>query len=257
MVIWNQPVTIARYQLCSARSGQKNLKRDLFSLHVIFEDNHLLVLNKPAGIATMGGLSGEVSLWQQAKDYIKCKYDKPGEVYLGIVSRLDRSVSGLIVFARTSKAAARMNEQFHDRQVRKVYWALVPDRESLPSSGELEHWLSKSESQQKMLVVDANEPGAQQARLRYRTLERRSGRSGGRHLEIELLTGRKHQIRVQLSAAGVPIWGDRKYGSRHSYPEGIALHSQSLSLRHPTLKTLFSWECAPPKSWQIAWNQIA
>lgn len=242
-------------------------------VQVVFEDNHLLVLNKPAGIPTMGGLDDELTLWQQAKDYIKRKYDKPGEVYLGIVSRLDRQVSGLIVFARTSKAAARLNQQFLQRQVRKIYWALVPDLTTVPDQGELEHWLSKSEAQQRMLVVAGPSPSAQLARLRYRTLNRThwtknlggrpvvaSQRIAGlklRRLEIELLSGRKHQIRVQLAAAGMPILGDSKYGSTWPFSGGIALHSQSLTLQHPTLKTQFSWECAPPKSWQTAEDEIA
>lgn len=223
-------------------------------MHVLFEDNHLLVVNKLAGMPTMGGLPGELSLWQQCKDYIKRKYDKPGEVYLGIVSRLDRSVSGLIVFARTSKSAARLNQQFQDRSVRKIYWALVPDIAAIPEQGELTHWLFKSEVEQRMRVGGPQDPDAQQARLVYRTL-RRGG--GWRQLEVELLTGRKHQIRVQLAAMGMPIWGDQKYGSRHRFPAGIGLHSQSLTLQHPTLKTVISWECAPPKSWQLAWDQIA
>ncbi len=223
-------------------------------MHVLFEDNHLLVVNKLAGIPTMGGLPGEQSLWQQCKDYIKQKYGKPGEAYLGIVSRLDRSVSGLIVFARTSKAAARLNQQFQNRSVRKVYWALVPDLDAIPVQGELSHWLYKSEAQHRMLVGGPDDPDVQQARLTFRTLRRRCG---WRQLEIELLTGRKHQIRVQLAAMGMPIWGDRKYGSPHRFPAGIGLHSQSLTLQHPTLKTNFSWECAPPKSWQVAWDQIA
>lgn len=225
-------------------------------LNVIFEDNHLLVVDKPPLLATMGVREGEDSLLQRARDYIKHKYDKPGKVYLGVVSRIDSFVTGVVVFARTSKAASRLSEQFRNGSVRKVYWALVPDELPCPE-GQLEDRLVKNESQHRMAALRKNAPpvpGEKTARLRYRTIGRRGSL---RLLEVELETGRKHQIRVQLENAGCPIVGDRKYGSQLPFKQGIALHSRRLVIEHPTRKVVQSFESEPPDWWNLGLYRLS
>jgi 23S rRNA pseudouridine1911/1915/1917 synthase len=219
-------------------------------LHVLYEDNHLLVVNKPAGIATMGTAAGTTSMATLAKLYLKQQYKKPGNVYLGVVSRLDSLVSGVLVFARTSKAAARLSEQFRERETKKLYWAIVAGVPQ-PNQGELVHWMSKDESQQRMVVRSKKVADAQEARLKYQTLREFVD---GTLVEVELLTGRKHQIRVQLSAAGHPILGDRKYGSDATFPAGIALHARILTIEHPTLKKPMTFNAGLPKAW-AKWNR--
>ncbi|MFK7766550.1 MAG: RluA family pseudouridine synthase [Mariniblastus sp.] len=219
-------------------------------LKVLFEDNHLLVVDKPALLPTMGVRDGDDSLLNQAKDYIKQKYDKPGKVYLGVVSRLDSFVTGVIVFARTSKSASRLTDQFRRRTVEKKYWAIVPSQLS-PSSGRLEDRLLKSESQHRMVVVPRNaaeQQGEKLAKLRYAMIAQHRQL---KLLEIELETGRKHQIRVQLENAGASIVGDQKYGSDLPFKKGIALHARRLVIEHPTQKILQSFESEPPYYWDI------
>lgn len=221
-------------------------------LHVIYEDNHLLVVNKPAMLPTMGVAAGAPSLFDLAKDYIRRKYDKPGNVYLGIVSRLDAPVTGLVLIARTSKAAARLTAQFKERRVEKTYWAVVSGTVS-PTQGELVDYLRKDERHRRVGVVDAHAAGAQEARLAYRALRGenapRPRMAGLSVLEVNLLTGRKHQIRVQLAHAGHSIVGDRKYGSRRPFPSGIALHARRLVIEHPVRKIPIDFEVGPPDSW--------
>jgi 23S rRNA pseudouridine1911/1915/1917 synthase len=215
-------------------------------LQILFEDNHLLVVNKPAGIPTMGTAAGTTSMVTLAKEYLKRQYKKPGNVYLGVVSRLDSLVSGVLVFARTSKAAARLSEQFRERATNKVYWAIVADSPE-PKSGELVHWMSKDESQQKMVVRSKKSADTLEARLKYRMLQTFPQ---GTLLEVQLETGRKHQIRVQLAAAGYPILGDMKYGSQEPFPAGIALHARVLVIEHPTLKKPMTLSADLPKAWE-------
>jgi 23S rRNA pseudouridine1911/1915/1917 synthase len=215
-------------------------------LEVLYEDNHLLALNKPAMLPTMGVAADAPSLLTEAKEYIRRKYSKPGEVYLGIVSRLDAPVTGVVLIARTSKAAARLTEMFKRRDVEKTYWALVEGRVE-PASGSLVHYLRKDERHRKVLVATANVADAQRAELNYRTLEFVKGIT---RLEIELLTGRKHQIRVQLADAFSPVVGDRKYGSRRPFPRGIALHSRRLAFEHPVKKSRVEIEAPLPAAWE-------
>jgi len=214
---------------------------------VLYEDNHLLVINKPAGLPTQGVAEGTPSALTRAKAYLKQKYNKPGNVYLGVVSRLDAAVSGVLVLARTSKAAARLSEQFRDGSVGKVYQALV-ERPPDPPAGELSHWLLKNEKLRRIEAVASRTKGAQHARLSYRTLKQRPGHT---LVEIELHTGRKHQIRAQLAAIGCPILGDRKYGSRRPFPgAAIALCAVRLTLTHPTTKEQLTIESPPPGEWK-------
>jgi 23S rRNA pseudouridine1911/1915/1917 synthase len=214
-------------------------------LDVLYEDNHLLVVNKPAGLATMGVADDEPSLVQQARQYLKQRYHKPGNVYLGVVSRLDAWVSGVIVLARTSKAAGRLAEQFRGRRVRKLYWALV-ERPIEPPGGQWEDWLAKDDVAGRMVV--ARSPGAKLAKLQYRVLH---STPQATLVEIELETGRKHQIRVQLASRGYSILGDRKYGSGRDFDQrAIALHARRLELEHPVRREPLAWTAPVPESWR-------
>jgi len=197
-------------------------------------------------LPTMGVAADRPSLLTVAKAYLKKKYDKPGNVYLGIISRLDAPVTGVVVMARTSKAAARLSEQFRTRTVEKVYWAIVAGSMS-PAQGTCVDWLRKDERHRRVFVVSAGTSGAQQARLSYKTLRQLPQ---GRLLEIQLETGRKHQIRVQLAEQGCPILGDRKYGSHKLFPAGIGLHSRSIQFEHPVLKQPICLTAPLPQSWQ-------
>ena len=217
-------------------------------LDVLYEDNHLLVLNKPAEVPTMGVGPEKLSVLDLAKEYIREKYNKPGNVYLGIVSRLDAPVTGALLIARTSKAAARLSKQFKDRTVEKTYLAIV---EGCPDQKEatLEHWLRKDDRHRRVHVTMKDVETAQQARLRF-VVERQLANDCAL-LQVALETGRKHQIRVQLSATGHPIVGDRKYKSSClNFSPGIALHSHRLVFEHPTKREPLSIEVPPPKSWE-------
>ena len=220
-------------------------------IEVLFEDNHLLVVNKPALLPTMGVKAGDDSLYRRAAEYLKIKYNKPGNVYVGIVSRLDAHTTGAIVLARTSKAASRLSDQLRRGTIEKRYLALIPAGLS-PANATLTDRLVKNESLHRMQVVPENAapvPNEKAAVLSYQTIA-----VNGQHqvLDVDLQTGRKHQIRVQLENSGFPIWGDRKYGSRHRFPAGIALHCRSLSFLHPTKKVVQSVNIAPPAYWPTA-----
>ena len=201
-------------------------------LSVIYEDNHILVVNKAAGLLVQGDQTGDESLVDIAKRYIKDKYQKPGNVFLGLVHRLDRPTTGVIVLARTSKALTRLNQQFKDRLTKKVYRAVVSG--SPEPKARLEHFLKKNSSQNKSFHYPKNTLNTKHAILRYRYIEQLRSYHV---LEIELETGRHHQIRVQLAAVGLHIKGDLKYGAKRPNQNGsIHLHAQSLALVHPTTK---------------------
>jgi 23S rRNA pseudouridine1911/1915/1917 synthase len=215
-------------------------------LKILYEDNHLLVLDKPAGLPTMGTPGDRATLLSLAKDFVKQRYQKPGNVYLGIMSRLDAPVTGVVLLARTSKAAARLTEQFRSHSVEKTYWALV---EGMIDSDEetLIDWLGHDDRHRRMHIVGPTMPGAKEARLSYRRLGIVKEDSW---LEVRLDTGRKHQIRLQLSHHGHPVVGDRKYGSRSPFPEGIALHARRLVVKHPTTGKFLELEAPLPASWR-------
>ncbi|KAA0990656.1 RluA family pseudouridine synthase [Dyadobacter aurulentus] len=203
------------------------------SLHVVYEDNHLLIINKEPGVLVQGDATGDKCLLDMGKEYIKDTYQKPGAVFLGTVHRLDRPVSGLVVFARTSKALERMNEIFRKRDVQKTYWAIVKNRPA-EKKGKLVHWLSKDESRNVTTAYDYEAPNTQRAELSYRWL----GEVNKFHLlEVMPVTGRPHQIRVQLASMNCPIRGDLKYGYPKANPDGnINLHARRLYFEHPVKK---------------------
>ena len=214
-------------------------------MEVIYEDNHIIIVYKESGEIVQGDKTGDRPLSDIVKDYIKEKYQKPGEVFFGVVHRLDRPVSGLVVFARTSKALARLNKMFAEGQMHKTYWALVERRnekeenscvplvasEQRSSASLLTHWLVRNEKQNKSYAYDHEVPRSKKAMLKYRVLKH------GEHydlLEVQLLTGRHHQIRCQLAAIGCPIKGDLKYGARRSNPDGgISLQAHRIEFEHP------------------------
>lgn len=214
-------------------------------LTIIYEDNHLLAVSKPAGPPTQGAAEGVVSVLDMAKDYLRQRYDKPGNVYLGVVSRLDAPVTGLLLFARTSKAAGRLSEAFRTRKVEKRYLVTVAGDAPDPQ-GRVVHHLMKDDRNHRMFATHAEAPAAQRAELSYEVLHRAGDRS---LLAVNLHTGRKHQIRVQLSKLGYPILGDEKYGSTDLYRPGIALHSWRLLIEHPVRKVPLSLACEPAPGW--------
>ncbi len=203
--------------------------------HILYEDNHVIVVNKQASEIVQGDKTGDETLPDVIKHYLKEKYQKPGNVFCGVVHRLDRPTSGAVVFARTSKALERLNGQFREKETNKVYWAIV---ESKPpkNSDTLVHFLRKNEQQNKSYASLTEQTGTKKAVLHYRLVA-----SSDRYhlLEIELETGRHHQIRVQLSSIGCIIKGDVKYGAKRSNPDAsICLHARTLSFHHPTTKEL-------------------
>jgi 23S rRNA pseudouridine1911/1915/1917 synthase len=212
---------------------------------ILYEDNHCLAVAKPAGVLSTHYAGKEETIDRAVKKYLKKKYKKPGNVFLGIVHRLDRVVSGVLLFARTSKAAARLAEQFRMGTVEKIYWAVVEGGTN-KSSGELRDWLKKNESTGRVMVVSAETDGAREALLQYETLACADDLSW---LEIRPRTGRTHQLRVQLAHQGHPIFGDRKYGSSESF-ENIALHARSLTFIHPVRSETISLTAPLPLSWQ-------
>lgn len=214
-------------------------------IDILYEDNHLLAVNKPAGLLVQGDRSGDETLLDRARAYLKARHGKPGRVYLGLVHRLDRPVSGVVLLARTSKAAARLSDQFRGRSVEKVYLAVV---EGLPppAAGELTaHLASRADEQGRTRLQQSPFAGSREARLAYRVLDR-----GPRTalLEVRPLTGRRHQIRAQLAARGHPIVGDVKYGARPSRG-GPALHAWRLTVAHPVGGRPLVIEAPPPPGW--------
>jgi 23S rRNA pseudouridine1911/1915/1917 synthase len=204
------------------------------NFRVVYEDNHIIIVNKRTGLLVQGDSTGDVTLTDLVKDYIKEKYDKPGDVFLHPVHRLDRPVSGLVVFGRTSKGLERMNELFRKRDIQKTYWAVVRKKPK-EAEGKLTHYLLKDESRNTTAAYDTPVEGAQKAELSYKIL----GKLNLHYLlEVTPTTGRPHQIRVQLAAIGCPIRGDLKYGYERPNPDaGINLHARRLYFIHPIKKT--------------------
>lgn len=202
-------------------------------MKVVYEDNHIIIVDKCSGEIVQGDKTGDKPLSDTVKEYIKQKYNKPGNVFLGVVHRLDRPVSGLVVFAKTSKALSRLNDMFRTGDVHKTYWAIVKRRD-IATEGTLTDWLTRNERQNKSYAHVREVPGAKKAVLKYKV---RAVADNYMLIEVTLLTGRHHQIRCQLSHMGCPIKGDLKYGAPRSNPDGsISLLSRRVEFVHPVSK---------------------
>ncbi|MBE6287207.1 MAG: RNA pseudouridine synthase [Mediterranea massiliensis] len=215
---------------------------------VVYEDNHIIIVNKTASEIVQGDKTGDTPLSETVKQYLKEKYQKPGNVFVGVTHRLDRPVSGLVLFAKTSKALARLNDMFKNGEVRKTYWAVVknkPPREE----DTLVHWLVRNEKQNKSYAYPAEKPQSKKAVLDYRLI---AASDNYYLLEVNLQTGRHHQIRCQLAKMGCPIKGDLKYGFPRSNSDGsISLHARSLSFTHPVSKETIEVEAPLPSSFNM------
>jgi 23S rRNA pseudouridine1911/1915/1917 synthase len=215
-------------------------------LEILHEDNHCLAVVKPAGVLSTHYQGGEETLDRLVKRYLKHKYGKPGNVFLGIVHRLDRPVSGVLLYARTSKAAARLAQQFREGTVEKIYWAVV-EGEVQRSAGSLDDWLRKDFDAGRVEVVEPNTPGARQALLHYQL---RATHESLSWLEIRPQPGRRHQLRVQLASHGHPIYGDARYGSVHTFGKAIALHARALTFLHPIRYEPITLTADLPRTWR-------
>lgn len=211
-------------------------------LDVLYEDNHLIAINKQSGDLVQGDETGDEPLSERVKRYIQQKYEKPGAAFLGVVHRLDRPVSGVVVFARTSKALERMNALFQKRETQKKYWAIINNK---PKQDEatLIHWLRKNEQTNKVTLFDKETAGALRCELSYRVIQERNGLF---LLEVLPITGRSHQIRAQLASMGSPIVGDLKYSSKEALGKAICLHARQIEFIHPVKKETTIITARPP-----------
>lgn len=216
------------------------------ALDILFEDNHCIAIAKPAGVPSTHFQGTEETIDRAVKEYLKEKYQKPGNVFLGIVHRLDKLTSGVLLFARTSKGAARLSEQFRQGTIEKVYWAVVEGEVNL-QAGSLEDWLRKDREEGRVEVVEPQERGARQALLHY---QRRAMYGGLTWLEIRPQTGRTHQLRTQLAHHGHPIYGDAKYGSAYTFGNAIALHARALTFLHPIRYEPITVTADVPRKWR-------
>jgi len=224
---------------------------DKNNLQILHEDNHIIVVNKRVGDLVQGDKTGDKPLSEVVKEYIKEKYNKPGEVFLGVVHRLDRPTTGIVVFARTSKALSRMNELFSNRETQKTYWAIVKNKPQNPED-KLIHYLKRNEKNNTSKAHSKEVPDSKLASLDYKIIKELDNYFA---LEINLQTGRHHQIRAQLSAIGCPIKGDLKYGFDRSNPDGgIHLHARKLVFIHPVSKE--NIEIVAPVPYDVIWNAI-
>ncbi len=220
-------------------------------MQILYEDNHLIIVNKACSEIVQGDKTGDESLIDKLKAYIKEKYNKPGDVFLGLVHRLDRPTSGIVIFARTSKALSRMNQIFKDKNIKKIYWAVV-DKPPPQESGYLEHYLLKNQKQNKSYAYERQKANTKKASLSY-SLKGRTNRYY--LLEVELHTGRHHQIRTQLAKIGLHIKGDLKYGAPRSNPDGgIHLHARMVEFVHPVKKELLKIVAEPPED--VLWDEF-
>lgn len=218
-------------------------------LHILYEDNHLIAVNKRCGEIVQADLTGDTPLEQKVKDYIKRKYNKPGEVFLGVVHRVDRPVSGVVLFARTSKSLIRLNQMFQDKTIRKTYWAVVKERPP-KDSDTLVHYIVRNTRVNRSYAHISERSNSQKAILHYRCI---ASSDNYYLLEIDLETGRHHQIRCQLAAIGCPIRGDLKYGYPRSNPNGgIHLHALQMQFKHPVKEEKMLLKASPPEDelWQ-------
>lgn len=218
-------------------------------LEVLFEDNHFIAVNKKAGQIVQGDKTGDIPLSEIVADFLKVKYEKPGDAFIGVIHRIDRPVSGVVLFAKTSKGLSKMNELFRLRSIQKTYWALVEGKVS-ENEGVLVHYLSKNEEKNRSKALLEPKDGYLRCELKYKTIKVLDNYT---LLEVDPLTGRHHQIRVQLSAMNWPIKGDVKYGARRGNTDrSICLHARKLNFEHPIKKEQVNIEAAIPKSWPLS-----
>jgi len=220
-------------------------------LEILYQDNHIIAINKAPGELVQGDQTGDEPLVEKVKSYIKKKHNKPGAVYLGVIHRLDRPTSGVVIFARTSKALTRMNLQFKERKTEKIYWAIINPKID-PTAATLTHWLKRNPKMNKSFAHDQEVTESKEAVLHYKKLRDLDRYSV---LEVRIETGRHHQIRSQLTHIGFPIKGDLKYGAKRSNPDGsIDLHARSLTIDHPTTKERIKIVAPPPTKpqWSFA-----
>ena len=221
------------------------MSKDFQASQIVYEDNHMMVVNKKAGQLVQGDKTGDESLLDSIKNFIKVRDQKPGNVFLGLVHRIDRPTSGLVIYAKTSKALTRLTQMVKNREIKKTYWASVP-KEMLPTSQRLVHYLQKNEKNNKAIVFIKPTDGAKEAILTYNIIK---VLDNYQLAEIDLETGRHHQIRAQLSKVGLSIKGDLKYGSPRSNPDGgISLHARRLDFVHPVTKENIQITAAVPQN---------
>ena len=226
------------------------MSKDFEARQIIYEDNHLMVINKKAGQLVQGDKTGDESLLESIKNFIKIRDEKPGNVFLGLVHRIDRPTSGLVIYAKTSKALSRLTVMVKNREVKKTYWAIVA-KEMIAQQQRLVHYLQKNEKNNKAIVYIKPTAGAKEAILTYTVIK---SLENYQLLEVDLETGRHHQIRAQLSKIGIPIKGDLKYGAARSNPDGgISLHARRLEFQHPVTKELIIIEAPVPQN-DAAWR---
>lgn len=222
---------------------------------VLYEDNHIIIVNKTCSEIVQGDKTGDKPLSEIVKEYLKKKYNKPGNVFCGVTHRLDRPTSGIVIFAKTSKSLSRLNEMFKTKDIKKTYWAIVK-KSPKESTGTLQNYLVRNEKQNKSYAYDVEKPNSKKAILHYQIISRSDNYN---LLEIDLETGRHHQIRCQLAKIGCPIKGDLKYGAERSNPDGgISLHARHISFIHPVSKELIEVTAPLPdeKLWSVLEKEI-
>ena len=222
---------------------KNNIKLVLQDSDILFEDNHLIIVNKPCGVLVQGDKTGDTPLLEVIKKYIKDKYDKKGNVFLGLVNRIDRPTSGIVIYSKTSKALSRMNEKLKNREIKKIYWLIISNKFGY-KEGKLEGWFKKNNKKNKSFFFDNEKSDSKFGQLTFKkiqTLEKYC------KVEVNLITGRHHQIRCNFSEIGYPILGDLKYGSKRSNKDGgIYLHSREIDFIHPVSKKKINIKADPP-----------
>ena len=230
---------------------KNNIKLVLQDSDILFEDNHLIIVNKPCGVLVQGDKTGDTPLLEVIKKYIKDKYDKKGNVFLGLVNRIDRPTSGIVIYSKTSKALSRMNEKLKNREIKKIYWLIISNKFEY-KEGKLEGWFKKNNKKNKSFFFDNEKSDSKFGQLTFKkiqTLEKYC------KVEVNLITGRHHQIRCNFSEIGYPILGDLKYGSKRSNKDGgIYLHSREIDFIHPVSKKKINIKADPPMRglWSIS-----
>ena len=225
------------------------------STRILFEDNHLLIIDKLPGEITQKDKTSDLTILDWAKNYLKVKYSKKGEVYIGLPHRIDRPTSGILVLARTSKALTRLSDLFKSRDIEKIYWVLLEKNKKISKEGLLRNWMTKNQNLNKTFVVQENKPTAKLAELSYKILKELANYYW---VEVKLLTGRHHQIRAQFAYLGCPVQGDIKYGAKRSNADGsIGLHAYAISFTHPVTRQLLQVQSKPKNFgiWSIIYSQ--